>query len=71
MDANGLLPKLKAELAKNAPALVPIFTDAELVGMIEEAREWCPPDCADEVHCHVEHAAKIAERVAEEQGLIA
>lgn len=70
MDLYGLLPKLKAELHRNHPDLADIYSDAEMIGMLEESREWCPPNCADDEHCHVEHAAKIARRVAEEQELI-
>lgn len=41
MAAIDLLVKLKLRLETEQPLLVEIFTDDELLGMIDESREWC------------------------------
>jgi hypothetical protein len=67
MATDVLLTKLKSSIAADYPEISAVFTDIELLGMLDESREWCAPDCTDEKH--VKCAIRTALLVAEEQGL--
>ena len=62
-----LLTKLKAAIAAEHPEISAVFTDTQLLGMLDESREWRAPDCTDEKH--VKSAIRTALLVTAEQEL--